>query len=168
MKANLPLLLLFCLALLTACNKDEVAPENICETVTLIANDTGLRFDKTIVLYEDSAYLIKAPINLFVSDLYGYFVDYGDYLSTVGQIVNAAEAQDTLYVENYFPTEQKMSVVAHVLERGDCYVYSKRRQSALKELCLTRFSCAAPVAGVLGREFYFDEKLFLKIVDGNC
>ena len=162
MKANLPLLLLFfCIVSLTACKKGNVTPENTCETVALIDNDTGLRFDKTIILYEDSDYLIKAPINLFVSDLYSFLVvDYEDYLSTVDKIVNAAKEQDTLHVDDYFSTEKKMSIVAHMLEKGDCYVYYKKKQGAQKELCLTRFSCAAPLAGILAGSFTLMKNYF--------
>ena len=169
MKANPALLFYFCFLLLTNCKKANVAPENLCEKVALIDADTGAWFDKTIVLYEDSEYLIKAPVGQFVSDLYSFLVvDYEDYLSTIDKIANDAKERDTLQVEDYFPARKKMSVVALMLENGDCYVYSKKKQSPLKELCLTRFSCAAPLAGAFRREFYFDEILFLKIVDGNC
>ena len=170
MKARPVLLFLFCLMLLISCKKDNITPENICETVALIDADTGAWFDKTIMLYEDSDYLIKAPVGLFISDLYRFpVIDYEDYLYTIDKIANDAKEQDTLHVEDYFLSQRKISVVAHMLEKGDCYVYSKKKQGApLKELCLTRFGCAAPLAGAFGRKFYFEGLLFLEIVDGNC
>lgn len=55
-----------------------------------------------------------------------------------------------------------------MLENGHCHVYSKKDADALKELCLQKFNCPAPIAGAFGRKFYFKSKLFLEIVDGNC
>lgn len=108
MKKSLSILMLFFSCLFTGCEKDNEELKNQCESIQLINNDTGLRFDKLIILYEDSDYLIKAPVNLFVSDLNSYLFDYESYLSTVTKIVNDAKVSDTLNVDDYFPVTKKI------------------------------------------------------------
>lgn len=168
MKKRLILVLLFFGCLVTACDKENEMPQTECTTVQLINNDTGPRFDKVMVLYEDADYLIKAPVNLFVSDLYSYINNYETYLSTVNNIVNDAKTLDILTVNTYFPDDRITSVLAHLLENGHCYVYSKKESVPLEELCFEKFSCPAPVAGAFGRRFYLKNKLFFEIADGNC
>ena len=155
--------------LLPGCQKEEeVLVNKECEPVPLISDEGEGWFEKEILLFEDQEYLIKAPLSLVISDLNEVLIHYEEYLKVVDQIVTDAKEQDKLKISDYFSDEQKDYLIAHVLETGHCYVYSKKSSAALAEVCVEKYSCPGPLSGQGGRRLFLNDQLFLEVIDYVC
>jgi hypothetical protein len=159
------------LIFITACenNKNDNNSDDQSVMINLIDTDANILFEKTVIIFESEQYLVKSPLNYFISDLDDFiFNDYDSYLSIIDSIISDGETQNILFANNYFEDDRLEYLLAHFLQSGNCYLYDKINSINIQQIRMERFSCRHPLAGSMGRDFYIDENLFLEIIDGIC
>jgi hypothetical protein len=137
-------------------------------TVSLLERDDYVVFKKTVVLYEDESYLIKAPLSHFLSDMdKKYFLhSYAEHLSTLEKVISDGQKKDLLQSSSYFEKYRMDFVLAHFLEYGQCYIYDKKSENNVSQIVVEYWIYnPAPLAGTGGRKFYINNVLFLETYD---
>jgi hypothetical protein len=137
-------------------------------TVSLMERDDYVVFEKTVVLYENESYLVKAPLSHFLSDMgKDYFVHrYDEHLSTLEKVISDGQKNNLLHSSSYFDKRQIDYVFAYFLEYGQCYIYDKKNKENIKQIVVEYWGYSpAPLAGAGGRRFYINNVLFLETTD---
>jgi len=157
---------------ITGCKKDNDKPEintqldDRTKNVQLISDDKYAMFEKTIVMFDDENYIVKSPLNLFISDLDDYYVDYTQYLNTIESIVHDAKLKDILYATDYYNNADKDYILAHILESGNCFMSNKKESRVILQIVVEEWGgSSGPLSGSGGRNFYVEGKLFLRTTD---
>lgn len=153
--------------LLTACEKNSEDPKSPKTTIELIKSDAYAIFDKYVVIYEDSRYLIKSPLNNFISELdYTFIHDYPSYLSTLNRIVSDGASRDSLNAKDYFNEDRMKFLLAQFLQSGQCYIKDKNSSTSVPTVVMEIWGgSSAPLSGAGGRKFYINGELFLETTD---
>lgn len=153
--------------LLTACEKNTESPKPSKTTIELIKSDSYSIFDKYVVIYEDSRYLIKSPLNTFIGELdYTFIHDYPSYLSTLNKIVSDGASRDSLNAKDYFNEDRMKFLLAQFLQSGKCHVKDKNSSISVPTVVMEIWGgSSAPLSGAGGRKFYINGELFLETTD---
>jgi len=143
------------------CKKD--IPEISGIVVNLIATDDLIIFKKSVILFDDSSYLIKTPLDTF---LIGYpFLWYG-YDDMKVKAINDGAIKDILSVSDYMKYKgDSIYTLAYYLETGKCYLFDKQVKESIKTIQVETYMEGEPMMSTGGRRFYVKNKLFLETVD---
>jgi hypothetical protein len=145
------------------CKKD--APEIKGVVVNLIANDDPIIFKKSVVLFDDSNYLIKTPLDTFILGYPLNFDGYG-YLKT--KAINDGTIKDILIVSDYMKYKSdSIFTLAYYLETGKCYLFDKQEKKSIKTIQVVTYAEGKPMESMEGRRFFIKNKLFLQTVDAE-
>ncbi len=154
---------------LFSCEKNNDPTNEECKkfTVFLMERDDYVIFEKTVMLFENEKYLVKTPLNYFLSDLDNLFAtDYDRYLNTLEKIVTDGQNLDILYASTYFNSNSLDFVLADFLESGHCFVFDKQNNKVILQILVEYWGCnSPPLAGAGGRKFYISNDLFLETTD---
>jgi len=132
-------------------------------TVNLITSDNPTLFSKTTILSDNSYYLIKTPLNAFLSGYPFILAGYGDLKA---KAINDGTLKDTLYLSDYLKSSaDSIKSIAYYLQTGNCYLYDKQSQTDIKSIYYATYKAVSPVDTRSGRRFYIESKLFLETVD---
>jgi hypothetical protein len=144
------------------CKKDN--PEIKGVTVNLIANDDPIFFKKSVILFDDSNYLIKTPLDTFVL---GYPFKFSDgYDDMKAKAINDGTIKDILIVSDYMKYRcDSVYTLAYYLETGKCYLFDKQVKKSIKTIQVEKYSEGKPMESMEGRRFYIKNKLFFQTLD---
>lgn len=143
------------------CKKD--TPEIKGVDVNLIANDDPIIFKKSVILFDDSNYLIKTPLDTFLIGYPFLLSGYGDMKI---KTINDGAINDVLVVSDYMKHYgDSIYTLAYYLETGKCYLFDKQVKESIKTIQVETYMEGEPMMFTGGRRFYLKNKLFLETVD---
>ncbi|WP_439185908.1 hypothetical protein [Carboxylicivirga taeanensis] len=147
---------------ITGCEKEEENELNF-PSIDLITNDSPTFFAKTVILFEDSEYLIKTNFDTYINsypfDMYGY-----DKIKE--QVIQDSNNQDVLFMTDYlYQALDSTYILAHHLENGTCLIFDKKRNEIIPKIKMEEYMEGEPMMSTGGRRFYIKENLFLETVD---
>lgn len=143
------------------CKKD--TPEIKGVNVNLIANDDPIIFKKSVILFDDSNYLIKTPLDTFLIGYPFLLSGYGDMKI---KTINDGAINDVLVVSDYMKHYgDSIYTLAYYLETGKCYLFDKQVKESIKTIQVETYMEGEPMMFTGGRRFYLKNKLFLETVD---
>ncbi|MBN1952426.1 MAG: hypothetical protein JW801_14590 [Bacteroidales bacterium] len=148
--------------LMTACEK-----ETQREQIDMMAKDSYVIFDKSVLIFEDPEYLISTPLGYFIDELgNSYAYDYADYLSILDEVLLDADTRDSLNAADYFSEKKMTYILAHFLESGKCHILEKQHGKTVETIEMEIWGgSSAPLSGAGGRRFYIEGELFLETLD---
>jgi hypothetical protein len=154
--------LLMAMAFILGCNKEEHNDLDLL-SIDLITNDSPTFFAKTVILFEDSEYLIKTNFDTYIStypfDMYGY-----DEIKE--QATQDSNSQDVLLMTDYlYQANDSTYILAHHLESGTCLIFDKKRNEIIPKIEMEEYMEGEPMMSTGGRRFYIKGDLFLETVD---
>jgi hypothetical protein len=133
--------------------------------VDLITVDDPIIFRKSVILFDDSSYNIKTPLDTFLLG-YPFNVLY-DYEEMKAKAINDSISKDILFVADYMKYKhQTIYTLAYYLEHGNCYILDKGCNCSIRSIIVEHYYTGYPGATTIGRRFYIGKKLFLETVDG--
>ncbi|MCF8381027.1 MAG: hypothetical protein K9H49_15745 [Bacteroidales bacterium] len=156
------------LALITlffaGCEKEEEKDLNFL-SIELMTEDNPSVFTKTIILFEDSDYLIKTNLDNYINS-YPFDVLFG-YDVIKEKVILDSENQDTLLMTDYlFHAKDSTYILAYHLENGCCLIFDKNDNKIISKIKMDEWGFSpAPLAGAGGRRFYIKNELFLETTD---
>ncbi len=133
-------------------------------TVKLIEKDDPAIFKKSVILYDSTDYLIKTPLDTFLT---GFpFNTSSEYDDMKAKAINDGTTKDILSVSDYLIyTSDSIFILAYYLETGKCFVYDKHSRSGVKTVVVEPFLTGGPIASTEGRRFYLNNKRFFETID---
>ncbi len=154
--------LLMTIVFILGCKKEEDDDLNLL-SIDLITNDSPTFFAKTVILFENSYYLIKTNfdsyINSYPFDMYGY-----DEIKE--QVTQDSNNQDILFMTDYlYLANDSTYILAHHLENGTCLIFDKRRNEIIPKIEMEEYMEGEPMMSTGGRRFYIKGDLLLETVD---
>ncbi len=158
------MILILTILLIAGCKKDEENELNFL-SIDLITDDNPSLFAKTVILFEDSDYLIKTNLDNYVNS-YPFDVLYG-YDDIKNKVNRDSENRDTLFMTDYLHhTKDSTYILAHHLENGSCLIFDKNANKIIPTIKMEVWSDSpAPLADAGGRRFYVKNELFLETTD---
>jgi hypothetical protein len=149
--------------LINACEKDEENDLNLL-SIDLITEDNPAFFAKTVILFENSEYLIKTNFNTYINS-YPFGVLQG-YSEIEQQAIQDSKNNDELIMTDYLSRAKDSTyVLANHLENGTCLVFDKNRNKIISSIKMEEYFEGVPMASIAGRKFYINGDLFLETVD---
>jgi len=144
------------------CKKEEENDLNLL-SIDLITNDSPTFFTKTVILFENSDYLIKTNFDTYINsypfDMYGY----DEIKEQVTQVSNNHDV--LLMTEFLYQASDSTYVLAYHLENGSCLIFDKKRNTIIPKIEMEEYMEGEPMMSTGGRRFYIKGVLFLEIVD---
>lgn len=139
------------------CKKD--TPEIKGVDVNLIANDDPVIFKKSVILFDDSNYQIKTPLDTFILGYPFLLSGYGDMKI---KAINDGAINDILVVSDYMKHYgDSIYTLAYYLETGKCYLFDKQVKESIRTIQVETYLEGEPMMFTGGRRFYLRNKLFL-------
>jgi hypothetical protein len=159
------ILLLVIIVSCYGCKRDTTEiPEIKGVTVNLIANDDPIIFKKSVVLFDDSNYLIKTPLDTFILG-YPFKFLYG-YDDLKAKAINDGTIKDVLIVSDYMKYKSdSIYTLAYFMETGKCFLFDKQVKESIKTIQVETYIEGEPMESYGGRRFYIKNELFLETVD---
>jgi len=144
------------------CKKEEENDMNLL-SIDLITNDSPTFFAKTVILFENSDYLIVANFDTYINsypfDMYGY-----DEIKE--QVTQDSNNHDVLLMTDYlYQASDSTYVLAYHLENGSCLIFDKKRNEIIPKIEMQEYMEGEPMMSTGGRRFYIKGDLFLETVD---
>jgi len=144
------------------CKKEEENDMNLL-SIDLITNDSPTFFAKTVILFENSDYLIVANFDTYINsypfDMYGY-----DEIKE--QVTQDSNNHDVLLMNDYlYQASDSTYVLAYHLENGSCLIFDKKRNEIIPKIEMQEYMEGEPMMSTGGRRFYIKGDLFLETVD---
>jgi hypothetical protein len=153
--------LLVIIASCFGCKKD--TPEIKGVVVNLISNDDPIIFKKSVILFDDSNYLIKTPLDTFIM---GYPFNLDGYTDLKNKAINDGALKDILTVSDYLKSKSdSINTLAYYLETGKCYLFDKQTKKSINSIQVEAYKEDQLIQTTSGRRFYIRNKLFLETVD---
>jgi len=144
------------------CKKD--TPEINGVVVNLIESDDPIIFKKSVILFDDSSYLIKTPLDTFLIG-YPFKFLYG-YDAMKAKTINDGAIKDILFISDYMKRPRdSIYTLAYYLETGNCYLFDKQLKESIRSILVETYMEGEPMMSTGGRRFYIKNKLFLETVD---
>ena len=132
-------------------------------TVNLIANDDPKIFSKSVILSDGIDYVIKTPLNTFLS---GYPFILDGYSDLKAKAISDGTQKDILMLHDYIKSgSDSINTVAYYLQSGRCYIFDKQSKTSIKTILESTYKFVSPVDTRSGRRFYIEIKLLLETVD---
>jgi hypothetical protein len=133
-------------------------------TVKLIEKEDPVIFKKSVILYDSTDYLIKTPLDTFVT---GFpFNTSSEYDDMKAKAINDGLYKDILSVRDYaIYTSDSIFILASYLETGKCFVFDKHSRSGVRTVVVETFLTGDKLSAAEGRRFYLNNKLFLETID---
>ena len=154
--------LLMTMVFILGCKKEEENDLNLL-SIDLITNDSPTFFTKTVILFENSDYLIKTNFDTYINsypfDMYGY----DEIKEQVTQVSNNHDV--LLMTEFLYQASDSTYVLAYHLENGSCLIFDKKRNTIIPKIEMEEYMEGEPMMSTGGRRFYIKGVLFLEIVD---
>lgn len=146
------------------CGQDDPS-EPALTTISMIESRDPDVFNKTVILYEDDAYLIATYFDKYISS-YPYDILF-DYEELKQKAIQDTIALDTLIMENYIKYNGVDSyTLAYHLENGSCLIYDKNALQVIKAIQMEKYGYGGPMSTTTGRRFFIKKRvLFLETVD---
>jgi hypothetical protein len=142
-------------------------PEIKGVTVNLIANDDPIIFKKSVILFDDSNYLIKSPLDTFIIGYPFNCLNCG-YDDMKAKAINDGKIKDVLIVSDYMKYKfDSVYTLAYYLETGEYYLFDKQVKESIKTIQVEQYAEGKPMESIEGRRFYIKNKLFLQTVDAE-
>jgi hypothetical protein len=143
------------------CKKD--TPEIKGVVVNLISNDDPIIFKKSVILFDNSNYLIKTPLDTFIM---GYPFNMDGYTDLKNKAINDGALKDILTVSDYLKSKSdSINTLAYYLETGKCYLFDKQTKKSINTIQVEAYKEDQLIQTTSGRRFYIRNKLFLETVD---
>src|SRR5690554_1316099 len=153
--------LLMILVFIIGCEKKEENELNLL-SIDLITIDSSTFFAKTVILFEDSNYLIKTNLNTFINT---YPFNMHGYDIIKEQVTQDSNYQDVLLMTDYlYQTSDSTFILAYHLENGSCLVFDKKSNEIIPKIEMEVYMEGEPMMSTGGRRFYIKGVLFLETV----
>ncbi len=154
--------LIVTMVFIIGCEKEEENALNLF-SIDLITNDSPIFFAKTVILFEDSEYLIKTNFDTYINsypfDMYGY-----DEIKE--EVTQDSNNQDVLSMTDYlYQASDSAYILAYHLENGSCLIFDKKRNEIIRKIEMEEYMEGKPMMSTGGRRFYIKGDLFLETVD---
>lgn len=155
--------LLVATLLIFGCNKEKENDLNLL-SIDLITSDNPTFFAKTVVLFENSDYLIKTNFDTYINSYpFGTLQGYDEIEEEVTQDLNN---QDVLLMTDYLRLPKDSTyILAYHLEKGSCLIFDKKRNEIIPKIEMEEYMEGEPMMSTGGRRFYIKGDLFLETVD---
>ncbi|MEO9484110.1 MAG: hypothetical protein ABJG47_11710 [Ekhidna sp.] len=163
MSINKISLLVLMTLLIAGCDKEEVNDLNLL-SIDLLTDDNPTLFANTVILFENSEYLIKTDFNTYIDSYpFGVLKRYDEIKL---QAIQDSNNQDVLLMTDYLTRPNDgIYVLASHLENGSCLIFDKKRNEIIPKLEMEEYLEGEPMMSIGGRRFYIKGNLFLETVD---
>src|SRR5690554_4082130 len=123
--------LIIIMVFITGCEKDEENELNLL-SIDLINTDSPTYFAKTVILFEDSDYLIKTNLDTFINTFPFNMHGYDEIKELVSHNSNY---QDVLLMTDYlYQASDSTYILAYHLENGSCLVFNKKSNEIIPKI----------------------------------
>ncbi len=157
-------LILTSLLIIAGCEKEEGNDMNLL-SIDLMTDDNPTIFAKTVILFENSDYLIKTNLDTYINS-YPFDVLYG-YDAIKEQVIQVSNNQDIIVMTDYlYHPKDSIYILAYHLENGSCLIFDKNANKIIPTIKMEEWGDSpALLAGAGGRRFYIKKELFLETTD---
>lgn len=155
--------LIMAMVFIIGCEKEEENDLNLL-SIDLITNDSSILFSKTVILFEDSDYLIKTNFDNYINS-YPYDILHG-YDEIKEQVTQDSNNQNILSMTDYlYQANDSTYILAYHLENGSCLILDKKRNEIIPKIEMEEYIEGKPMMSTEGRRFYIKGDLFLDTID---
>ena len=149
--------------LIFGCNKEKENDLNLL-SIDLITSDNPTFFTKTVVLLENSDYLIKTNFDTYINSYpFGILQGYDEIKE---EVIQDSNNQDVLLLTDYLRLPKDSTyILAYHLENGSCLIIDKKRNEIIPKIEMEEYMEGEPMMSTGGRRFYIKGDLFLETVD---
>lgn len=154
--------LLVAIFVIPGCEKKEENNLNLL-SIDLITNDSLTFFTKTVILFENSDYLIKTNFDSYINS---YPFNMFKYDVLKDQVTQTSSNKDVLFMTDYlYHDHDRTYILAHHLEHGTCLILDKKSNVIIPEIEMEQYMEGEPMMSTGGRRFYINGDLFLETID---
>jgi hypothetical protein len=145
------------------CDKEKDSDLNLL-SIDLISADNPTFFAKTVILFEDSNYLIKTNFDTYINSYpFDVLQEYDEIELHVTQDSNN---QNVLLMTDYLRLPNDSTyILAFQLENGSCLIFDKKKNEIIPTIEMEEYLEGEPMMSKGGRRFYINGDLFLETVD---
>ncbi|MDY7394482.1 hypothetical protein UMM65_04460 [Aureibaculum sp. 2210JD6-5] len=155
------------------CDKEDTSHSKLV-AIDLITEVESSFFEKTVILFENSNYLIKTNFTIYINS-YPFKVIFGageepiplgGYEEIEAQATQDSKNQEFLLMTDYlYRPSDSTYILAHHLEKGSCLIFDKRENRTLSTIEMEKYMEGGPMTSTGGRRFYLKGVLFLETFD---